>query len=270
MRAALSRYPCCSPDFPCAGRRPWSILPGLPWLAPSVSCLNDAEEQITLPSGLAVLDLLRRERRLTGTREGCREGDCGACLVLLGEPAGPALRYRAVNSCLLPVGELAGRHLVTIEGLNPPGLAGPALNAIQQSFVDEGATQCGFCTPGFIVALTGHFLAGPDRDPERPWPRWPATCAAARATPPSGGRSDACWSSTGALPAGTPLERCVAWGVVPPWLREAPARLAALRSGRRGGTERAGGLSRPAAGRAGGRGHGPVRTAAARRSRTRP
>ena len=123
--------------------------------------LNDAEEQITLPSGLAVLDLLRRERRLTGSREGCREGDCGACLVLLGEPAGRALRYRAVNSCLLPVGELAGRHLVTIEGLNPPGLAGPALNAIQQSFVDEGATQCGFCTPGFIVALTGHFLAGP-------------------------------------------------------------------------------------------------------------
>jgi xanthine dehydrogenase small subunit len=76
--------------------------------------LNGEVSQATLPSGLAVLDLLRRERRLTGTREGCREGDCGACLVLLGEPQDARVRYRAVNSCLLPLGELEGRHLVTI------------------------------------------------------------------------------------------------------------------------------------------------------------
>jgi xanthine dehydrogenase small subunit len=130
--------------------------------------LNHEVSQATLPSGLAVLDLLRRERGLTGTREGCREGDCGACLVLLGEPRDGGVRYRPVNSCLLPLGELEGRHLVTIEGLNPPSGPGPApaLNPIQQSFVDQGATQCGFCTPGFIVALTGYFLDTPNPDPE--------------------------------------------------------------------------------------------------------
>ena len=88
--------------------------------------------------------------------------------MLLGEPQGAGVRYRPVNSCLLPLGELEGRHLVTIEGLNPPSAPGPApaLNPIQEGFVLEGATQCGFCTPGFIVALTGYFLGSESPDPE--------------------------------------------------------------------------------------------------------
>ena len=118
--------------------------------------LNREDASADLPPGRVVLDFLRQQRGLSGTKEGCREGDCGACMVLVGRPERGAVRYEAVNSCLLPAGELPGRHLVTIEGLNAP-----ALSAVQQAFLDEGATQCGFCTPGFIVALTGFLLSAP-------------------------------------------------------------------------------------------------------------
>ena len=193
--------------------------------------LNNEVSRVTLPSGLAVLDLLRRERRLTGTREGCREGDCGACLVLLGEPREGAVRYRPVNSCLLPVGELEGRHLVTIEGLNPPLGPGPApaLNPIQKSFVEEGATQCGFCTPGFIVALTGYFLGNPAPDPETAQDAVAGNLCRCTGYASIRRAIDRLLEQHRALPPGAPLERCVGWGIVPAWLAEAPARLAALR-----------------------------------------
>ncbi len=107
-----------------------------------------------LPAGLPVLDLLRRELGLNATKSGCREGDCGACSVLLGTPSPDGgLRYRVVNSCLLPLGALAGRHLVTLEGLN-----GDALTPVQSALVEEGGIQCGFCTTGMVIALTGHLL----------------------------------------------------------------------------------------------------------------
>jgi xanthine dehydrogenase small subunit len=193
--------------------------------------LNGEVSQATLPSGLAVLDLLRRERRLPGTREGCREGDCGACLVLLGEPQGAEVRYRPVNSCLLPLGELAGRHLVTIEGLNPPSGPGPApaLNPIQESFVLEGATQCGFCTPGFIVALTGYFLGNDRPDPESAEDAVAGNLCRCTGYASIRRAIARLLEQHRALPAGPPLERCVGWGIVRPWMREAPARLEALR-----------------------------------------
>jgi xanthine dehydrogenase small subunit len=198
--------------------------------------LNEEPSQATLPSGLAVLDLLRRERRLTGTREGCREGDCGACLVLLGEPRGDELRYRPVNSCLLPLGELDSRHLVTIEGLNPPAgqEPGPALNPIQQSFVVEGATQCGFCTPGFIVALTGYFLGNPDADPDSALDAVAGNLCRCTGYASIRRAITRLLEQYRALPAGPALERCVRWGIVRPWMRQAPGRLAAMR--RAGGT----------------------------------
>jgi len=102
-----------------------------------------------------LLDVLREDLGLTGTKEGCREGDCGACLVLLGIPELEGICYRTVNSCLLPLGNAAGRHVVTIEGLNQPDLS-----PIQKALVDEGAIQCGFCTPGLVIALTGFLLSG--------------------------------------------------------------------------------------------------------------
>jgi xanthine dehydrogenase small subunit len=116
--------------------------------------LNDREVEFDVATGMATLDVVRDHFGLKGTKHACREGDCGACLVLLGElsPSG-ALHYQALTSCLLPIGEVAGRHLVTVEGL-----AGAGLGPVQQAIVDEGASQCGFCTPGFVVAMTGHLL----------------------------------------------------------------------------------------------------------------
>ena len=115
--------------------------------------LNDNQVTTDRPHGLPALDYLRRDAGLTGVKYACREGDCGSCAVLLGRPLGDRIRYQAVTSCLLPLGALAGRHVVTIEGLN-----GVDLTPVQSAFVDRGASQCGFCTPGFVVSLTGHLL----------------------------------------------------------------------------------------------------------------
>lgn len=114
---------------------------------------NDLIETDVNPAAV-VLDFIR-SRRLTGTKEGCKEGDCGACTVLVGELINGGVKYKSVNSCLDPLANIYGKHVVTIEGLN---LNGKQLNPIQKAFVDEGASQCGFCTPGFIVSLTGYFL----------------------------------------------------------------------------------------------------------------
>ncbi len=120
--------------------------------------LNDRLVEVDVPDGALALGWLRERHGLVGVKEGCGEGECGACAVLLGEREGDAVTYRAVTSCLLAAGELPSRHLVTIEGLNPT----QGLNPIQQRLVDAGAPQCGFCFPGFVVSLTGYFLASPD------------------------------------------------------------------------------------------------------------
>ena len=102
-----------------------------------------------------LLDILRDDLGLTGTKDGCREGDCGACMVLLGVAQPNGISYRTVNSCLLPLGDVAGRHVVTIEGLIQTDLS-----PIQRALIEEGAIQCGYCTPGLVVALTGFLLRG--------------------------------------------------------------------------------------------------------------
>ncbi len=103
--------------------------------------------------GITVLDFIRYNQRLTGTKIGCREGDCGACTVLVGSYADNKLNYQSATSCLMPLGNAAGKHIVTVEGLNTPGL-----NPVQQAMIDQGATQCGFCTPGFVMSLAGFCL----------------------------------------------------------------------------------------------------------------
>ncbi|HOZ78015.1 MAG TPA: FAD binding domain-containing protein [Ferruginibacter sp.] len=115
--------------------------------------LNDKQVSTALPKGMLLLDFIRYHRHLTGTKIGCREGDCGACTVLVGEMKNGELLYRSATSCLMAIGNAEGKHIVTIEGTNIQGL-----NFIQQSFAEEGATQCGFCTPGFIVSLAGYAL----------------------------------------------------------------------------------------------------------------
>ena len=107
-----------------------------------------------MPSGTTVLDFVRYNQYLTGTKIGCREGDCGACTVLVGELSTGELRYRTATSCLMPLGNAHGKHIVTVEGVNMD-----ELNPIQQAMTDESATQCGFCTPGFVVSMAGFCLS---------------------------------------------------------------------------------------------------------------
>ncbi|MEJ7828674.1 MAG: FAD binding domain-containing protein [Segetibacter sp.] len=116
--------------------------------------LNNKEVSTDLPRGMLLLDFVRYYKNLTGTKIGCREGDCGACTVLIGELQNDEVRYRSFTSCLTPLGNIDGKHVVTIEGVNMSGL-----NPVQQAMCDNSATQCGFCTPGFIVSLAGFCLS---------------------------------------------------------------------------------------------------------------
>ncbi|WP_416916528.1 MAG: xanthine dehydrogenase small subunit [Roseicyclus sp.] len=101
-----------------------------------------------------LLDWLREHQRLTGTKEGCNEGDCGACTVMVTDPDGTA---RALNACILFLPQLAGRAVRTIEGI-----AGPdgRLHPVQQAMIDHHGSQCGFCTPGFVVSMAVAHLTG--------------------------------------------------------------------------------------------------------------
>ena len=123
--------------------------------------LNDKDVATDLPPGSLLLDFIRYDRHLMGTKIGCREGDCGACTVLVGEVKHDKLVYTSATSCLMAVANAEGKHIVTIEGINSPQTEGEiqALNPIQQAMSDEAATQCGFCTPGFVVSLAGFCLA---------------------------------------------------------------------------------------------------------------
>ncbi len=107
---------------------------------------------------MTVLNWLREAERLTGTKEGCAEGDCGACTVVLGEADGRRIRYRAVNACILFLPVLDGRELITVEDLAGPG---GRLHPVQRALVDHHASQCGFCTPGFAMALFALFKTDP-------------------------------------------------------------------------------------------------------------
>lgn len=102
--------------------------------------VNGVEREVSAPPLSRLLDLLRGPLGLTGTKEGCGEGECGACSVLLdGVP---------VNACLVAAGQCHGRAVVTVEGLK----LGDALSPLQRCFVEDGGAQCGICTPGMLVA----------------------------------------------------------------------------------------------------------------------
>jgi carbon-monoxide dehydrogenase small subunit len=102
--------------------------------------VNGREVSVETDAETRLLDVLREDLHLTGTKEGCGEGECGACTVLLdGLP---------VNSCLIPAPQVEGRDVLTIEGL----AEGNHLHPLQAAFVEQGAVQCGFCTPGFVLS----------------------------------------------------------------------------------------------------------------------
>jgi len=102
--------------------------------------LNGESIEVYADPAFSLLYLLREELGLYGTKEGCSQGECGACTVLLDD--------QPVNSCLVPVGKVKNRTILTIEGLS----AGNNYHPLQKAFVDQGAVQCGFCSPGMIMA----------------------------------------------------------------------------------------------------------------------
>ncbi len=105
--------------------------------------INGAAHEVEASPWKRLLDVVREDLRLTGTKEGCGEGECGACTVLLdGEP---------VNSCLVAVGQCAGRAVVTVEGLATHAGGHEVLHAVQRALVARGGAQCGICTPGIAV-----------------------------------------------------------------------------------------------------------------------
>ncbi|HVP15574.1 MAG TPA: (2Fe-2S)-binding protein [Terriglobales bacterium] len=115
--------------------------------------VNGRRRRVRVPPMKRLLDVLREDCGLTGTKEGCGEGECGACTVLLdGEP---------VCSCLVPAAQVEGARILTVEGL----ARGPALSVLQRAFVEGGGTQCGLCTPGILVTAHALLRRTPGRVP---------------------------------------------------------------------------------------------------------
>ncbi|MDB5744349.1 MAG: molybdopterin dehydrogenase, FAD-binding protein [Polaromonas sp.] len=144
-----------------------------------------------VPPERTLLELLREDLGLTGTKEGCGEGDCGACTVVLGEPEAGALRYRAVNSCIRLAHSIDGMALWTVEDLAAPD---GSLHPAQQAMLQCHGSQCGFCTPGFVMSLFGLYMA----------PTLPTACGSLPlqgATPPEAAHLQAVHARAGGLGA---------------------------------------------------------------------
>jgi len=114
--------------------------------------LNGEPVEILVSADKTLLRVLREDIRIMGTKEGCEEGECGACTVLLDG--------KAVNACLVPAVQLEGKNVLTIEGLSD----GKRLHRIQQAFVDAGAIQCGYCTPGMVMSAYALLSLNPKPD----------------------------------------------------------------------------------------------------------
>jgi carbon-monoxide dehydrogenase small subunit len=113
--------------------------------------VNGIAVEVDVRPDARLIDVLRGPLALTGTKEGCGNGECGACTVLLDGDA--------VNACLVPALDVEGREVITVEGLVRPG---GELSAVQRAFVEGGGVQCGFCTPGMVMSTEALLRDNPD------------------------------------------------------------------------------------------------------------
>ena len=116
--------------------------------------VNGDQHELLVEASWTLLETLRDHLRLTGTKEGCSNGNCGACTVMV--------NGRTANSCLVLAAEMDGNEITTIEGIASQG----KLNPVQEAFIKDGALQCGFCTPGFIISATALLQRNPDPSEE--------------------------------------------------------------------------------------------------------
>ena len=116
--------------------------------------LNEQSKFLHVNANRRLLDILREDFKLTGTKEGCSIGECGACTVIM--------NGRAVNSCLVLAGQINGAEIITIEHLAENG----KLNSLQQNFLEAGAVQCGYCTPGMLMSATALLMKNPHPNEE--------------------------------------------------------------------------------------------------------
>ena len=114
--------------------------------------VNGEPVEVEAPGMRRLLDVLREDLALTGTKEGCGEGECGACTVLLDGAA--------VDACLVPVAQVDGARVATVEGLAAPSPEGAVLDPLQGAFLEAGGAQCGICTPGMLMAARAYLDAG--------------------------------------------------------------------------------------------------------------
>ena len=137
--------------------------------------LNDRTIRTDAPAGMPALDFVRQHGNLKGTKEGCREGECGACTVLVGGLRDRHLCYRAVASCLIPLGELAGKHVLTIDGLTDPVLGDrlpdDGLTPQQQALYQTFGAQCGFLSASTPSAQRADLIARFRDEPDGLLPR---------------------------------------------------------------------------------------------------
>jgi|TARA_B110000263_G_scaffold233676_1_gene230703 carbon-monoxide dehydrogenase small subunit len=116
--------------------------------------VNGDQHELLIDPSWTLLETLRDRLRLTGTKEGCSNGNCGACTVMI--------NGRTANACLVLAAEMGGNEITTVEGIATQG----KLNPVQEAFIKDGALQCGFCTPGFIVSTTALLQRDPDPSEE--------------------------------------------------------------------------------------------------------
>lgn len=190
--------------------------------------LNDGPVRTDARPGLTLLEFVRDVSCLSGTKDACREGECGACTVLVGSrQADGSVAYKACASCLLPLGDIDGCHVVTVEGLG-----GEPLTLVQRLIVEHSASQCGFCTPGIVLSLTGFALSSASLSYDEALSALDGNiCRCTGYVSIRNAARALCGALAGAARhPGQRLEVLLATGAVPGYFRGIPGRLAALKA----------------------------------------